>query len=320
MLNMPVNVERCRSELDDLETELDGWSHPNPPGVDLWTHKMYALIGEILDPNHALAIRLSGMRWGAGNRSTRQLAAQFGQQLMINPAEAAAFANDKERAKGIIAALRWELERLASTSGAFQKEDDAVAGSDPAPSEPTIFLVHGHAAEIKYEVAHFIEQETGKWPIILHEQADRSQTIIEKLERHASGADFAVVLLTADDEGRARGEDDLTNRARQNVVFEHGYFIGKFGRQRVVALYEDGVELPSDLSGVLYKPLADNWKMELLGELRAAGIVTTGPGVQDRGTRAKPFGSTGEGEEGDPSGNGQNETRPGLHGTVAAHD
>ena len=66
MRNMPVNVERCRSELDDLETELDGWSHPNPPGVDLWTHKMYALIGEILDPNHALAIRLSGMRWGVG--------------------------------------------------------------------------------------------------------------------------------------------------------------------------------------------------------------------------------------------------------------
>jgi predicted nucleotide-binding protein len=106
----------------------------------------------------------------------------------------------------------------------------------------------------------------------LHEQPDSGRTIIEKFEDHASEAGFAVVLLTADDVGRARDETTLNPRARQNVVLELGFFIGRLGRGRVVALHEAGVELPSDLSGVLYKPLAGNWHTALAGELRAAKI------------------------------------------------
>jgi predicted nucleotide-binding protein len=80
------------------------------------------------------------------------------------------------------------------------------------------------------------------------------------------------VLLTADDVGRAEKETNFNPRTRQNVVFELGFFIGSFGRGRVVALHEAGVELPSDLHGVLYKPLTGNWKTELAGELHAAQI------------------------------------------------
>jgi predicted nucleotide-binding protein len=84
-----------------------------------------------------------------------------------------------------------------------------------------------------------------------------------------------VVLLTGDDEGRQRGaEQELQPRARQNVILELGFFVGALGRQRVVLLYEDGVELPSDISGVLYLPLdaAGAWKTRLGREMLEAGV------------------------------------------------
>jgi predicted nucleotide-binding protein len=135
-----------------------------------------------------------------------------------------------------------------------------------------IFIVHGHDGDTKLQVAEFLESITGERPVILHEQADSGRTVIEKFEAHASEAGFAIILLTADDLGKAKGSGELNPRARQNVVLEFGYFMGKLGRGRVAALYEAGVELPSDVSGVLYKSLAGNWHTELIRELKAANI------------------------------------------------
>jgi len=135
-----------------------------------------------------------------------------------------------------------------------------------------IFIVHGHDGDTKLQVAEFVERITGDRPVILHEQADSGRTIIEKFETHASEAGFAIILLTADDEGKSKGATQLNSRARQNVVLEFGYFMAKLGRGRVVALHESGVELPSDVSGLLYKSLAGNWHTELARELKAAGI------------------------------------------------
>jgi predicted nucleotide-binding protein len=152
------------------------------------------------------------------------------------------------------------------------KEDELSASSTQASRGRRAFVVHGHDGDVKYQVAGFLEKITGERPVILHEQVDSGRTIIEKFEDYASEAGFAVVLLTADDRGRASNENKLRPRARQNVVFELGFFLGRLGRDRVVALYQPGVELPSDLSGVLYKPLTGNWHTELARELRAAGI------------------------------------------------
>ena len=145
-------------------------------------------------------------------------------------------------------------------------------GSEATVLGTKVFMIHGYDGDAKLQVAEYLEQVTGESPVILHEQADAGQTIIEKFEAHASEAGFAVVLLTADDLGKAKGATDLWPRARQDVVLEFGFFIGRLGRSRVVALYETGVELPSDLNGVLYKPLTGNWHAELATELRAAGI------------------------------------------------
>jgi predicted nucleotide-binding protein len=180
--------------------------------------------------------------------------------------------------------IREQMRRLSSIRGQLELYESEVAeygGGKPltgAVMGSKIFIVHGHDSAVKLQVAEFLQRITGERPIILHEMAaSGSRTVIEKFEDYASEAGFAVVLLTADDVGSAKGAAKLNDRARQNVVLELGFFFGKLGRSRVVALYEDGVELPSDISGVLYIPLTGNWHTELAKELRAAGI-TIDPG------------------------------------------
>ena len=136
-----------------------------------------------------------------------------------------------------------------------------------------VFIVHGRDGSTKLEVADFLQKITGERPVILHEQANYgSRTVIEKFEAYASDAGFAVVLLTGDDVGGVKGSSVQQPRARQNVILEFGYFMGMLKRSRVVALYEQGIELPSDVNGVLYTPLTGNWKLDLAKELQAAGI------------------------------------------------
>jgi predicted nucleotide-binding protein len=147
-----------------------------------------------------------------------------------------------------------------------------VAAGTAAPIGGKVFIVHGHDDARRLEVARFLQEGMGEWPVILHEPADKGRTIIEKFEDHASEAGFAVILLTADDVGRGKSATDLNPRARQNVVFEFGFFVAKLGRSHVVALLEKGVERPSDIDGVLYKRFDGNWHTELAKEIRAAGI------------------------------------------------
>ncbi len=117
-------------------------------------------------------------------------------------------------------------------------------------------------------------ERLGAAPVVLHEQPNRGRTIIEKLEAY-SQVSYAVVLLTPDDIGRAK--DDIgaeRDRARQNVVFELGMFIGKLGRSQVCALHKGSLELPSDVDGVLYVPMDSGgaWRLTLAKELRDAGF------------------------------------------------
>ncbi len=130
-----------------------------------------------------------------------------------------------------------------------------------------VFIVHGHNGELKEGVARLLEQQ-GIQPIILHEQANQGATIIEKIEAH-SDVQAVVCLFTADDLGRNKSETEQP-RARQNVVFETGYFMGKLGRDRVMMLSDKGIELPSDLQGVVYTD-TEQWKMNLLKELKKIG-------------------------------------------------
>lgn len=136
-----------------------------------------------------------------------------------------------------------------------------------------VFIVHGHDDLAKTEVARFIEK-LGLEAVILHEQANAGNTIIEKLEKNTD-VSFAIVLYTACDFGGSiKSPEQKHNRARQNVVFEHGYLIAKLGRSKVCALVKGNVEHPSDLSGVIYKTMDDAkaWEIQLAKELKATGF------------------------------------------------
>lgn len=137
-------------------------------------------------------------------------------------------------------------------------------------SNQKIFLVHGRDGEAKSEVARFI-QMIGLEPIILHEQANNGNTLIEKIEEHTD-VGFGIILYTPCDIG-GLSKDELKPRARQNVIFEHGYLLAKLGRKRVAALVKANVESPSDISGMVYIKHDDNngWKFDLIKELIALG-------------------------------------------------
>ena len=134
-----------------------------------------------------------------------------------------------------------------------------------------IFIVHGHDEQILNKVELFIRR-IGLEPVILRETASKGMTIIEKIEQNSNVA-FAIILYTGCDEGRLKGTTTLNERARQNVVFEHGYMVAHLKRSNVVALYEKGVEIPGDLSGVIYIGLErSDWKQQVMRELQAAGL------------------------------------------------
>lgn len=166
------------------------------------------------------------------------------------------------RMRSLIDLLNTEIELQGDIQESFTQ----------APwSSHKIFLVHGHDEAALHETARFLEKLEQE-VIVLREQPNKGRTIIEKFEDYAD-VGFAVVLLTADDVGSCKDATEQKLRARQNVVFEMGYFIGRLGRDRVCALYSPGVEIPSDYSGVLYQELDSrgSWRLELAKELKAAG-------------------------------------------------
>ena len=189
---------------------------------------------------------------------------------------------DRLRSEGLIEVITDsdEMYRITNkgmqylrNSNSLEDYGDILMPADEISNK--VFIVHGHNNEVKEKTARFIEK-LGLEAIILHEQANKGRTIIEKFTDH-SDVGFAVVLLTGDDIGKAKGDDDKTYkpRARQNVILELGFFLGKLGRDRVCAIYQEGVEIPSDYSGVIWVPLdsRDSWKYDVAKELKAAGFA-----------------------------------------------
>lgn len=163
-------------------------------------------------------------------------------------------------------ALEEEIEFSQPENSAFETE----AYTTERAKTRRVFIVHGHDEGSREGVARYLEK-IGFEPIILHEQANKGRTVIEKVEAN-SDVGFAVVLLTPDDEGRKVG-GAMESRARQNVLLELGYFIGRLGRENVCAIRKNDVAVPSDFAGVVWENMdeAGVWKQALARELQAAG-------------------------------------------------
>lgn len=161
---------------------------------------------------------------------------------------------------------------LIHQAAAVVADDNRDMGIKVDAETKDVFIVHGHDAGLKNEVARFIA-DMGYNPIILHEQPNKGKTIIEKIETF-SNVCYAIILYTPCDKGASKDSPELLPRARQNVVFEHGYLIGKLGRERVCALIKDNVEKPGDIDGVIYVTYDDRgaWKMEVAREFKTLGL------------------------------------------------
>jgi predicted nucleotide-binding protein len=157
--------------------------------------------------------------------------------------------------------------------------DSSKSNTSPEQLSKNVFVVHGHDNEFKTQVEVFLG-ELGLKPIVLHRMPDEGKTIIEKFEKH-SDVGFVFILLSPDDVAYSSSEAAVPdqdrkkeNRARQNVIFEFGYFVGKIGRSRVCALYKGNITLPSDISGLIYKEIINSVESQgfsIIKELKAAG-------------------------------------------------
>lgn len=142
-----------------------------------------------------------------------------------------------------------------------------------------VFIVHGHDQGLKTDVERFMH-EIGLTPVVLHREADEGATIIEKFEKH-SDVGYAFILLTPDEisytidqEKLEESERKIEYRARPNVIFEFGYFVGRLGRNKVCCLYKGNVTIPSDLDGLIYKKIdssIDSQAYAIIKELKAVG-------------------------------------------------
>lgn len=183
-----------------------------------------------------------------------------------------------ERAKStLIKALENTRDALVEDVYGELKEAESES-SNPALSNK-VFIVHGHDSELKADVERFIH-EIGLEPVVLHRQADAGNTVIEKFEDN-SDVGYAFILLTPDELAMTIDQIDVPEeskiteyRARPNVIFEFGYFIGKLGRSRVCCLHRGSVSVPSDLAGLVYKKVDDSIESQayaIIKELKNAG-------------------------------------------------
>lgn len=187
----------------------------------------------------------------------------------------------KENIKRLSNHMQGDIERVDLIECVAEVVEPKMV-NQPKELSHEIFIVHGHNEEMKQSVARMVTK-LSLTPIILHEQPNGGKTIIEKFESNAESISFAIILLSADDLGSSVRDLDgvkevevrqhLEMRARQNVVFEMGFFAGRLGRSQVFLLLQEGVAKPGDLDGIVYTAYdaAHAWRFELVKELKNAG-------------------------------------------------
>lgn len=247
---------KLRDQAASPEVQRDGADH------DAWKAKVDVVMATSLGPESPTLEKFRALNYSVGVWTGGPGEAE---------ADARYFASQVDRASGLIDAAIYELGLRSPADPA----PPAEVGAQAATREGPVFVVHGRDDARKYELVRLLERTTDRGAVVLHEQPNRGGTILEKLERHAQDAGFAVVLLTGDDEGRlSNGMAPLQARGRQNVILELGVFLGLLGRSRVAVLTDPDVERPSDLDGLVYITLDPGgaWKLHLVKELEAVGI------------------------------------------------
>ena len=264
---------------DNKKAELKSWSEVlTDAGYSVTEAPTYSRAKELLEKERdtfdlaILDLHLKSQK--DSDMSGIELAEKFGSESL----PIIILTGGQSSVKAVKRALERDVRRNSPAVAFVEKSDGAKVLLEAVAKAfvPRIFVAHGHDLKAKESVVELL-REGGLRAIVLQEEAGATRTIIEKFDEH-SRVHFAIVLLTADDVGGRREKTPkLRPRARQNVIFELGFFLGKLGRDRVVALYKEDrekIELPSDFEGVQYTPMdpGGNWGLGLIKELRKAGI------------------------------------------------
>jgi predicted nucleotide-binding protein len=190
-------------------------------------------------------------------------------------------ARQQDLASGHLATILRVLTTIDSRLSAIEARPQSTRGDDSGTRPTTskrIFVVHGHDSALKTELARMLER-LGLAPVILHEQPRRGEPLLNRLQAEVRDVGFAFVLLTPDDVGSVAARTKKWKpRARQNVIFEHGLLTALLGHERVCAIVQGDVEIPSDLHGVLFQRVPAGGSLasialELVNELKAAGYL-----------------------------------------------
>lgn len=288
MFGLSLGIARSNSPLDDFRQWLIGiyerlasaYTH------DCWGRCLYDAGAQLLErpdltfhpkpgPTDDTLPDLALQHWlkqAHPSSSAAELAADHDAKLLTRAILEPHAPIDLARASVLYQSIRQCVQSVVLGLNQRSREQ----GAADSMSSNRVFVVHGHDGEAKQATARFLER-LGLEAIILHEQQDGGRTIIEKFEAY-SDVGFAIIVHTADDVGNSKKAHDkdgtLKARSRQNVVFEHGYFFGRLGRGRVVALVRGDIDIPSDLQGVIYTPMDDHdaWKTKVAKEMKAAGL------------------------------------------------
>ena len=243
------------SAIDNLKQLLSDIKYGGASGYTRYENTVLTLLKSIFDDGNEFVTRAGIIKNGWGAQNSVLHVYGNANKLQI----------DRETFDAYVMLLEEAIDFLSKYSV------DTKGGSSMDMKK--IFIVHGHDDRLKFEISDWL-RSINLEPIILHLQANMGIfSIIEKIEQNAD-VGCAIVLFTADDEGKAKSETDLKQRARQNVVFEAGYFIGRLGRKKVVMLYDDGIEAPGDLSGCIYisSKNSGEWKEDIRKEFNEMGI------------------------------------------------
>ena len=213
-----------------------------------WNEKSYRFLNQIFNENSEQTYKYAGIIFECYNSYSDCIPSKT-------------FNDAKKAMNSLLEIFIEEIEELDEKTQIYKDKSMEIDKSK-------VFIVHGHDEGLKYEVAHFIGKLNLE-AIILEEQANNGMSIFEKIERY-SNVGFAIILYTACDIG-GKDKESLQSRARQNVIFEHGYLCGKIGRENISFLKKGDIEIANDLSGLVYIEKSDNWKMELVKNMKASG-------------------------------------------------
>lgn len=244
-INSYAEVRAIQQEFSDLVTDCSDWLRTQNEGA--LAHKLETIEGS--DDQYASDLTASELS-ARLRRSIRAI------KTYLNPRDEV-------------------LSMPENNSQTRNQQNEFLKPESVERTANKVFVVHGHNEAMLHQVMRLLTS-LGLEGIVLREQASKGKAIFEKLEYY-SNVNFAVVLMTADDYGNSCKEASKSNykpRARQNVIMELGFFVGKLQRSNVCVLKESGVEEPSDILGIVYVPIdpAAAWRLTLGKELREAGF------------------------------------------------